>query len=160
MTPPSGSEEPPVELPPTDTTRPAVPRVPSTAQPQAVETFRAQLLYCTLFAEDQIFAMQLFDNTAKQNPGEAAGVLEAMALGDKQTKRVMALLFKNLLEVDKSAATKVHSLFLRLQPLSLETPTTPQHPQAATRASYISAAEQFVDLGGCSSHASQSMSSN
>jgi len=161
VTPPSGSgEPPPVELPPTDTARPAAHRAPSTAQPQAVETSRARLLYCTLLVQDQTFAMQLFNNTAKQNPGEAAAALEAMALGDAETQRVMAVLFKNLFEVDKNAATDVHSLFLRPQPLSLETPTTPQQPQAATRASYISAVEQVVDLGGCSSHSCQSMSSN
>ena len=148
------------ELPPTETTRPAAPHVPSTAQPQTVETFRARRLYCTLFAEDRIFVMQLFNTLARQNPGEAAAALDAMALGDEETKRVMAVLFKNLYEVDKSAATKVHSLFLRPQPLSLETPTTHQQPQAATRASYISAVEQVVDLGGCSSNAYRSMSSN
>jgi len=104
--------------------------------------------------------MQLFNTLARQNPGEAAAALDAMALGDEETKRVMAVLFKNLYEVDKSAATKVHSLFLRPQPLSLETPTTHQQPQAATRASYISAVEQVVDLGGCSSNAYRSMSSN
>jgi hypothetical protein len=104
--------------------------------------------------------MQLFNAIARQNPGEAAAALEALARGDGETKRVMVVLFKNLFEVDKSAATKVHSLFIQPQLLSLETTTTPQQPQAATRASYISAVEQVVDLGGCSSHACQSIASN
>lgn len=49
-------------------------------------------------------------------PAEAAAALEAMALGDAGTKRVMVVLSKNLYKVDKG--TTILS--------SLETPTALQ----------------------------------
>ena len=113
--------------------------------PPDIQPLRAKLFFCTL-NEDSVFMHEHFSTYAGAKPAEAAAALEALALGDEDTRRLMISLLKNL---DKNIANDLTSHFL-WRPVPLESLATLHLQAPALAATRTSMAWDFGELfSGC-----------